>query len=154
MSYIKEAIRDLIPPERREELKKKYEKLNEEISELERKLAELRKNRLELEKLLVALGEIEKPVPPATIRGEKKAIVRRYILNLGRGAEFRFTDIVRATGQSRGTVYGVLVSMERNGEIQKIGKGAYRVVVGDEGEENTNSGVPTGKHSKRAKKKD
>lgn len=146
--YLKKALEDIIPPERREELMKKYEKMNKEIDKYERKLKELRNKRRELERVLVALGLIEKNVPPAVIRGEKKAAVRRYILDLGVGTEFKYSDIVKATGQSRGTVWGVVRAMEAKGEIEKVGRGVYRVI--GPREEGSSNSIPAGESGEGA----
>lgn len=142
---IKKYIQELIPPERREELMKKYEKMNKEIDKLERKLRDMREERKNLEKMLVALGMIEKPVPPATIRGEKSAVVRGYILDLGPGAEFKYSDVVRATNQSRGIVWNVIRAMEAKGEIEKVGRGVYRVIKARE--EGSSNSISTGESS-------
>jgi len=140
----KDVWEEIVPPERREELKAKYEELNARIAEKEQELKELREKRTKLERILVALGLIEKAgVAPARIRGEAKTSVRKYIMDLGEGKEFKFTDVVKATGQTRGTVWAVLRAMEANGEIQKIGRGLYRVVGGSKGKEGGGDSLPS-----------
>ena len=60
-------------------------------------------------------------------RGEKIKTVVDYITSLGSGAEFRFSDVVKATGVSRSTVLTAIQKLMASGKVEKIAKGTFRV---------------------------